>query len=672
MSDSRQLVFRDHDTLGGIAPTIDGFALVDAGVVTDEPVESGYINAGRVSLGPGVLPPVVLQAVRHNDTLVLAISCRGDPSFDDADAITIALRQNGNSEDGPQRRIDIVPVWGDEPAPPYDPANLGIGYGAANRSPDPTLHAFEVADIPAFDIRTNKPPHLDASYFRRDIKTGPWTPFTPALHDNTAKFDARVRSWKPTVAANSPIECAWGIELRFPLGTAGGTGDWIDLADDFGIFIDVIRAFRYLDGPDLLYDSVQFTFPVNAPGFSNITLGPNTDVTPDRFGHGLKGGAVSQGIGVRIKNDAYGIGRRARGDLAAPLGNSISKTVDNDIVAQLENTGPAASGIRAEVRMWNYGLPPATFNLWDRPNGCQQPSPSINLAAGTTAVPTQGETINHWDAALVGPEYPAGAHQCMWIQLDATTPVVFSQSSVRRNMDFTQLSSVTRDVTISGAGYPKPADGSAEHDFLLMTRCRKIVVKELVGRRHVDPLTLALVTGALQQRDVDAKARDDGAVAHTVMFDKAMAAGAGTGQQWENSVVYLWITEGYRRTNDFLIVNGIKTRVLDNSPGDFGLIAHHEGVNDGMNWTFMPEGTKMVQYGPGLYGVRVPDKGQVKIVVRLGAGPDEKPGDRSSLPPPDGKPPGSGGDGSGGPTTPPDLPKGCLALLMGIFGKKHP
>ena len=217
MSDSRQLVFRDHDTLGGIAPTIDGFALVDAGVVTDEPVESGYINAGRVSLGPGVLPPVVLQAVRHNDTLVLAISCRGDPSFDDADAITIALRQNGNSEDGPQRRIDIVPVWGDEPNPPYNAMDLGIGYGAANRSPDPTLHEVEAADIAQFDVRTNKPPHLDATYYQRAGKTGPWTTFTPDKHDNPASFDARVRSWKPTVAENTPAECAWGIEVRFPL-----------------------------------------------------------------------------------------------------------------------------------------------------------------------------------------------------------------------------------------------------------------------------------------------------------------------------------------------------------------------------------------------------------------------------------------------------------------------
>ena len=671
MSDSRQLVFRDHDTLGGIAPTIDGFALVDAGVVTDEPVESGYINAGRVSLGPGVLPPVVLQAVRHNDTLVLAISCRGDPSFDDADAITIALRQNGNSEDGPQRRIDIVPVWGDEPNPPYNAMDLGIGYGAANRSPDPTLHEVEAADIAQFDVRTNKPPHLDATYYQRAGKTGPWTTFTPDKHDNPASFDARVRSWKPTVAENTPAECAWGIEVRFPLGTAGGTNNWINLADDFGIFVDVIRAFRVLDGPDLLYESVQFTFPVNAPGFSNIALGPNTDVTPDRFGHGLKGAAVSQGIGVRIKNDAYGIGRRARDDFGAPLSNGISKTVNNDIVAQLENTGPAANGIRADVRMWNFGLPPADFNLWDHPNGCQQPSPSVNLLAGTTATPSTGETVNHWDAGNVGAEYPAGAHQCMWVQLDATTPVVFSQSSVRRNMNFVQMSSVTHDVTISGAGYPKPADGSAEHDFLLMTRCRKIVVKELVTKKNVDPLTWALVVGAIQQRDVDARARDDGRGTEAMTFNNRTAVAGGPSQEWENSVVYLWITEGYRRTNDFLIVNGIKTRVLDNGPGDFGLIAHHQGVNDGMNWTFMPEGTKMVQHGPGIYGVRVPDKGQVKIFVRLGAGRDEKPGDTSNLPGPDGKPFGPGGDDPSNPPTPPDLPKGCLALLMGIFGKKQ-
>ena len=649
MSAADMLVFADFDGVTG-PPTIDGFATTDAGVITTE-AEPGYVNGGRITIGGSGLPPVIIQAVKDGNTLVLGISCRGDPSFDDLDGVVIGLRQNGGSSAGPQRRIDVFPVWGNTTNPPDV---TQTGFGAAN--PDPNNanapKVAEPADNATFDIRTNKPLRKGPVYYQRASNSGNWTSYTPAKAADTTRYNIRARSWRPSVAMGSPVECAWSVEVRIPIDTSAGNGDWINLADDFGLFIDVIRGFRMLDMGDPVYKSTQFVFPLTAPILSDI-LDETTDIPASSFGHGLKNGAVSQGQGVRLKNGALGIGRRPTSNPAAPLTGTISGVENNTMVALLENTGPAATGVKAEVRLANWGLGPPDFAAWNPPPGCQNPSAPVNLLVGTTMVPATGETTNSWPAAQVPADYAAATHQCMWVQLDATGGgVTFSQSSARRNMDFVGLSEVTRDAEVSGVGYPAPANGGPDHDFLLFTRCRKIVVKELVKLSdHLDPETLTLVGGALEF---------DGA--HDVAKNAAgMEMKSTQVPTWENTVVYLWITEGFRRTGKTLVINGIKSEILDNGPSDFGLTARHDGIDDNLNWSF--SGGGLVKYGPGICGLKVPHKGKVKIGIRLSAGPQQPGGDVSDLPPaPGGKPIGPGGK----------PPKGCLALLFGLFGKTAP
>jgi hypothetical protein len=657
MSDPRQLVFNDYDTIGGSHPTIDGLAMADAGVITPEPIESGYINAGRATLADGALTPVVLSAVRDGDTLVLSVMCRGDTSFDDNDCVMIALRSNGSVDAGPQRRIDIYPLWGDFPAGVVTPATLGTGFGADHVDPmDSAEHLHDAADFPS-DVHTNKPAHT-IDYWERAGTSGNWSPFTPAMADIPAKFDVKARSWRPPMAS-VPDECAWSIEVRFPLGTAGGTGNWIDLADDFGLYVNVIRMHRkVVDGTDLGFDATQYVFPVTPPVTSELSVDASFEILDSAFGHGLKGAAIANASGVRIKNGAWGIGRRVRNSPAgSPLGSTFSKTVDNDVVAMLQNTGSAANGINAQIYLADFGLPPPL--VWSQPSGCQQPSPSVNLAAGTLALPAEGETINHWDAALVS--IPAGAHRCMWLQLDSSSTVVFSQASVRRNMDVTQLSSVTREITVSGEQYPAPTDGSGEHEFLLRTRCRKIVVRELARAKTLDPLTAEIVASALQ---FDAEGRPvEGINAGTIA--KRLAGGATSLQEWQNTVLYLWITEGHRRTDFFINVKGTKARLYDASPQEFGVLARHEGINDNMNWAFSAQGADMTRHAPGVISVKVPHGGSTRFNVTLTAGSGEKSGDQSNEIPIAG----------GGPVPPrPDPRKGCLWLLIRLIrwllGKK--
>jgi hypothetical protein len=650
MSAADNLVFADFDGLNG-PPTIDGFAMIDTGVITPE-VEGGYINGGRILLGESSgLPPVVIQAIRDNQTIVLGISCRGDTSFDDIDGVVIGLIANAGDMTSPQRKIHIFPVWGDAPDP-LDSNNLGTGYGVADKDlMNAGAHLFVPADDPQYSIRKNRPPHVGPDYYARDNASGFWgAAFTPDGASDTTRFNVRCRSWMPPVVGQSPLEYAWAIEVRLPISNAAAGGaNWIDLADDFGLFIDVIRGGRQvnMDG-DGEYFAAQFVFPIGAPDLGSVM--PSTDIPLSSFGHGLMGAAAANGEGVRIKNGPLGIGRRPTGTLLPPSGE-IRVDEPNTFVALLENIGPAAGKITAQVWLAQFGSTGGYYYTphWAQPAGLENPSsPEIALPAGTVGSPSQGETTNDWDPAQIDTVfYGANRHQCIWVQLDsADSNVTFAQASVRRNMDFTGFSEANRDIVISGEGYKEPADGSGQLDFMLLTRCRKLVVRELVKAppKSIDPATVALVNGAL---NFDAR---EGMINP---FDKKSATGTNV-PQWQDTVVYLWITECLLRTGEKIEINGIKAERLDASPGDFAVCARHEGVDDPMSWAF--SGGGMVQYAPGVYGIKVPYKGKKTIRVRLAAGRQEAPGDRSELPRP-GKTFGTGGDG--GP-----LNEGCLVQLL--------
>lgn len=633
MSADNMLAFRNFDPVTG-RPTIDGFATTDAGVTTTE-AEPGYVTGSRLTIGGAGLPPVVIQCIKDGNTLVLGIMCRGDSSFDDLDGVIIGLRQNGTNNTGPQRRIDVFPVWGDAPEP-LDPANLGFGYGAAN--PDPMnagVHLFEAADNPAFDIRTNKPSHIGPIYYQRGSGSGGWTAYSPGQVADTNKYHVRVRSWKPSVSAGSPAEFAWSIEVRIPVSVATGGADWINLSDDFGLFIDVIRSIRVVDDGDAGYMSTQFKFPLNAPDVTGI-IGPGTDIPSTSFGRGLMNGSVSLAEGVRIKDEYTAIGRVPSSNSSDVPTGTISGATDNFIVARLENNGPAASGIRATVRMANWGLGSPDFAAWNPPPGCQNPSPDIAMADGTTTI-TAATTVNSWPAGSVPSEYaPPKHHQCMWTQLDSTSGGVnFSRSSARRNMDFADLSTEEREAEVSGHGYPKPANGTDQHDFVMFTRCRKIIVKELLeNRQNLDPEIINIVGGALQfAKDVPSPDDRPGAMTHVAARDRRSEL------QWHESVVYIWLTEGFRRTGKFITINKVRSEILDNGPGEFGLVAHHKGIDDNLSWSF--NGPGMAMYSPGVYALKVPHKGVTTIGVKLTAEPRGPKGDDSrDLPPAGDKPDG--------------------------------
>jgi hypothetical protein len=174
MSDT--LVFGPADFVTG-QPVVDGFVVADIGVTTTES-EPGYVNGGRVELGSSGLAPVVINAVQDGATIVLGVMCRGDSSFDDCDSVVIALCGDG----GAQRRIDIGPVWGNA-GPTLDLSEVSQnGEGATTSVVDPP-------DNPAFDIYTNRNPHIGPTFYERANAAAGWSASAAP-----AGFECKVRS----------------------------------------------------------------------------------------------------------------------------------------------------------------------------------------------------------------------------------------------------------------------------------------------------------------------------------------------------------------------------------------------------------------------------------------------------------------------------------------------
>ncbi|KRA60344.1 hypothetical protein ASD79_08910 [Caulobacter sp. Root655] len=623
MSDTDTLCFANADGVTG-NPTIDGFFFTDAGVLTTE-AEPGYVGGSRMTFGGAGFPPVVFQGVRDTGTgtLVFAFLCRLDRTFDPRDVVVLALRPAAGAGDQARRRIDIFPsfldVGADDPGPAGDPDDIppGVPMGAD------------------YHVRGNHVPQA-INFYRADNSAAPWTAYSPVT---PGAYEVKVRTWLPPVAMGSPDESAWSIEIRVPVSTATGGADWINLSPaGFGLYFSVVRIGQDVAaGPDVVddYYATQFRFPVvpgNAlTGFLDTTL----QINPSWYGTGLipalqVPAESNLGLGVRFVDGALGVGCR-KPSTGATLSHEISGTENNHLVAILQNTGTSdANNVTAEVRLANWGLGSPGFTDWARPPGlAPNPSASITVPAGGGAV----ETHSDWLAGTIPAAYAAHKHQCIWVQLSSSSAVNFAQSSVRRNMDFINLSEVERPAEVSGVGYPPPKDGGKTHDFLLFTHVRKIRVRDLMGKGAVlgDEM-LAFAAGALQQ---------PGPLPVPNLEMASIAV--GDQREWRDTVLYLWITEGYRRTGQTLTIGKITAEVLDEGPGAFGYVARHEGIDDPFSWSF--EGPGLTRRRPGVHGLKVPHDGVTTLNVKLKADKDGPRGDVSTDPPAKG--PGIGGPDGG-------------------------
>jgi hypothetical protein len=489
MATTDTLCFGDADTGVSGNPTIDGLTDYDFLPYHTTP-EVGYGNGSRLTYEGGGLARVIFQGVRTvtpEDRLVLGFMCRFDTTFDDTDFICIALAKSPNDH-SIRRMIAIYPVL--------------PGVGASAGAGDP--------NFPAYEIKGDQPP--PELHFFKEAPTDPMDPMDPdkdkwISYSPASDIQVKVRSWKPgrqvdPMNPNSPIEVCWSAEISFPRVSNGG--DWLDLNDDFGLYFDVVRT------ADNNMTVAEYTFPTGNPPLDSVPDQTTPDPSTIQWGHGLIPSVQNPpgsnlGLGVHFVNGWQGIGRRKPGT-NDPLGSTIigpTGSEDNELVALIENSGDTkAEKVTAEFRFADWGLPaqPGTMP-WDLPLHLL-PNPTlpadVNQNGGTATLTSQ------WPHAQVSGDYAIHPHQCMVVQLSSSMSVNFNQAQVRRNMDFAHLSEVEREAVISGEGYPEPADGSGQLDFVLETFMRRVNVAELLAEKEVtDPAVKAMVmsTVAMANRD---------------------------------------------------------------------------------------------------------------------------------------------------------------------------
>lgn len=668
MAHNNTICFGDFDPVTG-RPTIDGFTGIgDDGVITNE-YESGYVKGDRLTFGSGAatpsvygsgsgFPPAVFQGVRNGEFLNLAFFCRFDLGFDEEDVIVIAVKPGPGASQTEARRLDIFPLY------------LDIGAGPAGDPGTPP----ESIGTPAgqdFSVRTNKQAHSVNHYRGLISTTNPdtWTTANPSTLTTYAptNIDIKVRSWLPpvptltnsvglqtitaspatfnvvdasgfpdqgafvvggsiirylskngnslercstligaTITAGSPVRLfdgGWSIEVALPLNrTAGGGGaDWIDISDSFGLYFNIIRVGS---GPVAQssqgFYATQFRFP-----FSPLTtelIGSLDETTPiPLYGTGLIPARQTPpysnlGQGIRFEGGELGVGVR---DFSAASGSTLGSSINssastssanNRLVARITNSGTTVAdnttGIRAEFRFANWGLGAGNFTHWKPAVGATPDALNgIALAYGRTA-----EITSTWNKVDVPVQYARpNDHQCMWVQLTSTgaNTVNFLESSVRRNMNFVTLSEINRPAEISGVGYPPPANGASDHEFLLFTTVREL------RQQNRDKL------GALE--------------APTAVVDPS-----------KETVKWLWINHGYRRTKQNIIIRNKTFEILDDTPGSFGYVAEHLGANDRFTYEFSGGGIKNL--GGNTHAIKVPHNGSVQINTTVKSVPAENVG----------------------------------------------
>ena len=573
--------FPDTDPVTGV-PTLDGFTgLQDAGVITTEPAEAGYVNGSQITYSGGSgFPAAVFQGVTPAgaNTINLSFFVRFDRTFDEQDVIVLAFRPSfaASTHDKNVHRIDIFPV----------------GTNGAGPSNAPEDGAAGVPGIPSGVVYHIRPGHQEQKLeCYEGVPEGPNpTPDTPRWRSiaRPAGITVKVRSWQPPSAGTD--EVAWSLEVAFPLNTATDDGRrWIDASAEFGLYFNVIRVGI---GPQTVAGRYATEFTMLRGNYITGRFGVTTPIDPASYARAvipslLSPPGTNPALGVRFVNGDLGVGVRPASAAAwSAIGNVVSGIVDNRLVAQVENTDvPSAQDVTAEFRFANWGIGSNDFARWAKASGAA-PNPS-----NPQTIPGGGrvELTSDWPANQVPDEYkPPNDHQCIWVQLNSAANVNFVQSSVRDNFQFAGLSDLRQRAEISGYQYPPPKGGATHHNLVLVVNTRQLVA---------------------QQRKPDG---DDGPIGLRQVRPAAPAAGT----EW------IWIVHAYRDTGETVTINGQTYRLLDDSPGAFGYVAAHDTAGDELRWQLSGGGIKEV--GPGIYTLQVPHEGTVTIDTHLEAGPPRR------------------------------------------------
>jgi hypothetical protein len=237
-----------------------------------------------------------------------------------------------------------------------------------------------------------------------------------------------------------------------------------------------------------------------------------------------------------------------------------------------------------------------------------------------------------------------GSDRCLWVLLssDDLVGVDFSESSVRRNLSFVNLSTHDSPATVSGDWDPKPPSG--DHRIVILVSRREIISTNYprLQTRVPDqppggqpPGGLGVAGGAVKPKGVIGGNGGDG--------DGGNGDGEGpptppnpvdverTLQPIEKAILdryrslkgtpastWLVFNNAYRQTQYKLTLDGQKTTVYE-PVGGFGYVGEHLGPTTPFNYGISGGGPRLKRVGQDAYAIDVPHKGEVIVQTRLEA-----------------------------------------------------
>lgn len=579
---------------------------------------------------------MVFQAIKHNSQgfIYLSFDVRVDESFDAEDVIVLDFRPDfatGPAHNVNERRIDIFPVFAGTGGGNHPVGGSCVGVTGSAQPDDNLPVPMGFPPSTNFHTRTNRCPQ-NVEYRKWNMGTSQWDSM-PAI----SNAEIRVRSWDLGMTNKN-----WSVEIKLPTqrtGPDGGGVDWIDFANNFAFYYDVIRVCDSgicsntsggggSGNPSQGFYTVQYTWPradysVNPPTrvIQDPAMGPSIDlatfeIPPSWLGEAIMGpGGSCQG--VRFQNGSQGIGIKTAPS-PAPLITTINGALGatNVFTARVVNDGAGpAPGVKARFRIANWGVIGDADAPWDDVPAKPPSSGNTNPVGGMTgitiptgATPTDlsmSWTIDSGDRDQFkvngGTRDP---HQCVYVTLSSTQDVDFADSSVHNNFEFVGLSSFDDEAEINGKGFVPPESGTIQ-DFLLRTY--SIPTYSLRAGDDGGP-------GTVPNRPK----RQSDQIRPTPENISALEQTIYARQSAESKLIttWLWGMVGYRRGSGTLTIGTKKFRVYQ-PVGSFGYGAEHGGPIKELKASVAGTGLKPIT-GDG-YQLPVPDGGVVRLKVRLEA-----------------------------------------------------
>jgi hypothetical protein len=619
-----KICFPNHIGLPGQPqpPSINGY--VEPEEFTVEPVfgsgvsqvDPGWTQSSRITyvadtaVGAG-RPLMVFQGLKHNsaDSIYLSFVARRDTAFDEQDRIILVFHPNyavgSASKTGDERRIDIFP----------NAEGVGAGSVTSPANPDDFSGMMGGQSV---TIRANREPR-NVEYSRWNTVSNSWASI-PA----PSGVEIRVRSWD--LGENNKN---WSVEIRLPTTIAAGGANWIDLTGSFGFYFNVIRVCTGGEctfGPTLFDGAAfQFTWPR-----ANYTLPTShlitgemdvglADIPPNWLGEAFLGNVpgCASVTGVKFHNgNSSSIGVLSP---SSSITSAIQKSSPNTFVARVQNDGPVlAQSVETTFRIANWGIGPGDVNKWNlvpATGGTNNPTPPQNIPTGGAPVDlTMQWALTAAEQAMYGSTL--STHQCIWALLDSVQAVDFVQSSIRRNMDFTPLSSHEQTAEVSGDGYPDPPENASDQDFALivsqMLRARLVLQEN--GGQKVEEDSLHLRPG-VKNGNRKLHREPDNLAGRLLWLVQSYLNRFQVVYEW------VWIMDGYRKT-EFALTTGSKKYEIYQPAGAFGYIGEHEGLVSAWEQSVSAapgDENRLDRMPNNAYRLRVPNGGNARIITRLEA-----------------------------------------------------